>query len=1400
MAAEIRCPTDVPQLLEVEDKRPCMTLEHSENTGANLPPSTEPLSSSNADRDVVLQFSTAAADAGTSDDVTTFCYSEAAMSTASDGVKSSDEAAGSQSDCDNDSRGSHTASRRADSQTSDVIQQVGDAVTSPLMYSDVDSTNELHDVDDCAPCSVTRPNDNRVSVNEGETDKCEGLPGKSSELSDKYSHGEATICHFSQTKRADDAGLSHRSGECLNAVNQQDDVAADVVSMETVSQFTKPGCSDNGSDAVVRNCPVSEDNSVDKSFEYEKNCVVITVSMNDDEDDQTKKLQDGVTSGNTGQSHPHDDEEKHMSKNTSPLHHNADDDERLPADNTFRDCLLLSCEEHRIAYKPGVDGAEHFQQIPCTANVLDDFIIPQHMTDQPYTQGLQPVTSQSSKDIPDVSVTDSKSPPLDIDPESDVSTESGHYSADDSTKLSSSTCEKNACLEADTYPVLSEKRDKVYCVLDSSAVLPYSAGERKYQDVRPDAQTDKEMEQLTGIDIMASVCECLVNANAEGDSSLIEAGEVYGSNRNGQFGHCAEMVEENCEGEQCALDTVALNDTASAAEQQDTCHCEVLSCHDNSNSCVPVSRVFEEDDDDDDDDGASQTNKEYQYADDKNSEDVAQTSPDDDDDVDDDAAADAVVVLAAAAAATSAAVAVAAAAADDDDDDDYDSDETSASRDLSSEPYEFSIESSETETNNSSDSYYDSDEQSDKDDKKTDDSDDSDFEGSLCSDDVMAFDEARESDRTTESQDDQNEEQYVPQQDTSEDRLRNMHATVNSTSSCTERINRTEMEMPVQKVGKESFAMVPDTDDNECCKLLKEVLTECVGQTADQSETFTFGRNCVNLGLSEGCSSEFWWRGGVIRDDDLVVDNKYELQVPCDDDSDDDDDDDVDDVEVIDCGEFVNPSLDKTAHIETSSTDVNITSETACIPADVAGPPLYSSQTGQVDHHDSQPYQFPLKQEMFGIEDDDLCDLSRGQTEDEIFYTDCEEQQDGKHDQEHIEPETTEDTVVPTTVDADFTRKRFSSCDLRDKSHRQTFYTDYEEPSECACLDARSAIVPTAVERELISGGVSVVAQTECEVDTVDSHTVVNDDDDDDSDSDEVHVTAAAAAAAVSYVYVAVPLATNTDNISTGHGVVLNTHPSSSSEHIAKSDNAESTSDSLLVRQLQIHVVSPSETTDAGDAWSNVSTSMDQPTRCDQSTRCLQAADQVKLSDAFQNETPARSTGSSPCRSGKPDHGEMYSEDRGYKHASRDQQVLDDSKAQPGYHSNHNADKPTAVTVTSVASGITNPLDYCNSLSVSGGQSSTDMMMMMMMMRSRDAGDQTVDETVDNTSPDEQLLYAACQPPPGTSCCCCCSCCTVNYEEHYVRHPAASTLYKCWSKCSFKILGGVFCQRQGESL
>ena len=530
-----------------------------------------------------------------------------------------------------------------------------------------------------------------------------------------------------------------------------------------------------------------------------------------------------------------------------------------------------------------------------------------------------------------------------------------------------------------------------------------------------------ELDDRSGIEVLASVCECLVNVEGSDLGSIVavivdKARDV--SDGDAQLINPVEMVHEKfADDYNCTSSAAVANYDISFTGQHQPTSDVISGGRDVSESRDTSCTAREEH-------GYVDESDPRMYrkclADGTNCEELPGTrSPgcDDNDDDENIVSRD-----------------PAAAAADyDNDDDDDDDDEYSTSSDMSSTLYEHSIElKTDTDTDEySSSSEYDSDEGDDTDDFSSEGSDDSDYsESRQHADDVIDVDDVREFEPISPWRDDQNCTLHT---DTVGDST-TLHPTVSSTLDHTYNSSHNFIE-------NESFATVPD---NDCC----EVSTEVARVEYDPHGADEPCRKYIRLGeiVEEGSSSsEFWWPRGVLEDSTASVGNRYELHVPCDVDNCGTNDDDGGDLPAAeaDDGRSVSPSPDKAVHVKNYNRDVNITSETAIIPhyhlTSEANPPSYTGLTnpvvtrGLMDHPEPLKDQLPLQQrgmETFGIEDHQVSDAYRTSEDDEVFYTDCDDQLEAKRP-EHAGSSTS--LHVPSVVEADLsTTSSYSSCDVRE--------------------------------------------------------------------------------------------------------------------------------------------------------------------------------------------------------------------------------------------------------------------------------------------------------------------------------------------------------------------------------
>lgn len=977
-----------------------------------------------------------------------------------------------------------------------------------------------------------RPADeNLMFVHNNESNETECLSSKTSELSEEQSDDRAVFSLREKVVFHDDTTClippESNSDEYVNTTDQRFDAAEDVVETakcdhsgeesevvhvdydddtsylfssqgdstgeypsNTVSQQDhafedeKSAKSPNGDESseVFQNCLAA---SFDISAESGENCAVEKVAMCGHEVAETKEILDGVESGNLDRNHLDGNEENHLSMSRRDANYGK----RLPrSKDAFQSRHISAFEESTPAYKHAIiehfHTAEHcgqFELIPPTTDILDDFTISQ--CNQPHTQQSQPLTLQLSVDkVVNFTVPQAVAKPLD------------------------------------------------------------TAGSETTMRCK-----DTDVEQQTGMSVLASVCERLVNINAVGGFSnmvIHEPGEIHGGKNHLEKAVDVSVLNSSNREECSGPNVVALTD----AERKEIGDGYVDSdVGDTCNSGLPgSSRVSEKRELDD---CASETDKD----DAKNCKDLVKTSPstDDDDnndydtvsmaanatpdkedleaDVDADIdknhvnhntfllssyletkAADAEVFVAA----------TAATIANSEEEEEEESDDCDRSIDLSSSEMCKSDSESDSEAESSSESCYSSDDVVDDTDVgDTDEGDDLALEGSAEHGNVgvVGYDVPDNSEHGHSKY--ENGKHQEPRTfnvhsgtsvvtraavDTelsgkscssceksehkevldSEEEFDSRSTTEATTTDCsqegtwseggknvqladtlnsTELVNHSGSKSPLSETCDDSFATVPGNKDSGCSE---HTLKECGN-----------GDKCIQLGLSEDCSSEFWWGNGTLKNH-KVVENRCGLQNQ--DDTDNNysaDDDDDGDFQGADSAE--NPGLDKSIYIEHSSINANVCCYTVASSKEKSTTPVHSTlhMHSLMDHFASvldcrdyaQKDLFNFRQgsnaEVFGIEHDEALELSRT-FEDGVFYVDCNEDQQLRSGKQ-LETETT--SVVPGTteqasettgvtrvaVDTDLSGKSCSSCD---KSEHK--YFDSEEQLEDVHLDARSAVVP----------------------------------------------------------------------------------------------------------------------------------------------------------------------------------------------------------------------------------------------------------------------------------------------------------------------------------------------------
>ena len=534
--------------------------------------------------------------------------------------------------------------------------------------------------------------------------------------------------------------------------------------------------------------------------------------------------------------------------------------------------------------------------------------------------GLEPCSSSSESII---TTSRGHADPVEhMELESSVSPEDGHP---DDCIMSPilPLCNEHTCID---YPALLDKEPEAGSVVDWSAG---QFGDRN--GVKHASETNKDVENPSGMDVLASVCESLVHVGID-QSLLGDAKGVQGIDSDNMMilvyddvEHLQEKpmdtvraydVENDTGHPEKSIKTAAddihapssatLNDiysTINIEEARDLGHTvddatEAECCNNQA-----FSTVCEELDQ-----CASEMHKEY-LGEAGNCGDVART--DSDNSVDDLKKNKCILPY--------------FTVANDQDNDDSDDEaeyETSFEEESSADPHDTTLDT-KSSGNCSQQSSYNS---SDVSDDVTSESDDSDSEGSQHTDDVTFFDDAREFDGIVQP-----------------GHLSNQFEGCISEKSITYCADTdalgSEIINCVQPLAEdtclESFAKVPDndSDENKQLKLPEELLNEAVPQKADHSELHhTFVRKLTSLEMAEDCSTEVWWHAKLPQDYSVTGENTCQFPVPCKVENDDNSDatggeeDDFQDTES-DHGELANRNVEATK--ASSSTDEDIAQKPA---------------------------------------------------------------------------------------------------------------------------------------------------------------------------------------------------------------------------------------------------------------------------------------------------------------------------------------------------------------------------------------------------------------------------------------------------------------------------------------
>ena len=848
--------------------------------------------------------------------------------------------------------------------TDDVIAcDAHDAVTSPEMYShdEEEATNvetSSRDQLECKHVDMTSSQHSSASVNhQAEADRTERIPDTANTSQTVADHDDTVTPSdlsvlLNTADRSNDEPLGLSAGDAGGLLHN---AAADAVSMETDKHTVKPGCTDDRAD-VFSDCPV--ESSCDGSFELSKDRDLFDVvcgseaSGTEESRDETMKC---------GQMNPNCD--------NSLLY--VEDDGSCER-SSVNGCHVLSSEQHHVgAIARLVHVAEDFQPIPYASNMLDDdFTISHHS----YPVGSQAlahpvmVYSASSQTVIELPV---------VEPLSNVSTQEDIHSADLPPESVDVTCDDNSC------PIVSDKTQTTDCIPAFPDCLERS-GERQ-----------EDIELLTGMEMLASVCESLVN---HGSSESAD-----GAHKLDDGQKSIERTEENRDVEYCA---VASRNNSQETRERDVIE-EDCEGHD-LDECVV--KTFKEDSETsgtrDDDDDDTDTDKDEDVASTESLSDCGDVEVSSDAEMLNPAAASHVpVVNRDGEPLNSAAPDVAAAAADVHQDDDYSEYETSFEE--LSEPSELSIGDEADSESCSSDSDYDSNSPS-----TLDDSNFSHTDSQHTSDDAEEFDGMMQPDSV-------HCLQY-------EDNL----STIDLAVISNETVNLVEP-IGLQNICSDSFAAVPnnDFDPSEYSTVSEEIALECLSRAAGLSETYT-----MTLGIAEDCGVEVWWPTGLPEDHELI-ENRYELHVPCEGEYH-GGVENQDSAPETDYGQFVMSGLDRTVPINTYKYVGEETASTSA-PDSVTDQRSFCRQLELVASSEPQldlvPAVRPGDQVVtFGVEEDEPSQVG-GTREDDVFYVDLGQVEDGKHVDQGCK------VVSRPAVEPDI-----SPCELDEESEHETVYTDCE--------------------------------------------------------------------------------------------------------------------------------------------------------------------------------------------------------------------------------------------------------------------------------------------------------------------------------------------------------------------
>ena len=820
------------------------------------------------------------------------------------------------------------------------------------------------------------------------------------------------------------------------------------------------------------------------------------------------------------------------------------------------------------------------------------------------------------------------------EPLEDVDLES-HVSMEDNHLTCSPVCnDQHTCHEAPMCSASSDKQQEADGILDLSVALFDIRNCSKHVP-----QTNEDVASPTGMDVLASVCESLVNVSVDQSRLGTSVGTVdTGYDNTGHLQEkSVEAVEDDVDAEYCLPSSAMSDDTISTINSAEAGDVKLKRDDDSQPEFYDGFAVFstahEQLDQCD-----SEMYKEYDEA--KNSGDEAQD--------DSDASMDCMTK-------NNCCLPDSTAANDDDDETDDEGEYETSFEESSADPCETTLE---TESPSSSCS---SSQPSDVNDDTT--SDDSSSEGTQCNDDVVAFDDARKFDGMVQPENLDDQQGHVSESIVAA----HLAGTVMPGCEMIDHFRPSAEDNYLQSVDE-----VPDNDSDERkqFKLPEELRMESVHHSTGQSVSHTFDRKLIRLGTVGDCGTEIWWQAGQPQECCVIGENTCQLQVSSEVETDDEDantsatssDEEEEDFQDTESGhstlmyrsveasktsstdEYISHKLvtGKDNHTTEGLSAIEKTSKllrehtadesiagylfpvaqnTTFHPEDVTDrlglsqsrgecflticlqdlittshDVSFSGQMNQVTSRssgdDSEKNLVVVKQggyvERFGVEDDDGDDGSIRAAEDEAFYTDCalDTHIASKHsEQERIRVMTSLDVdSEPSHRDVELHEQNSS------RRHSESLIDDYTgcrneqvEVPEVECIDLAITVLPAA--DDACSRAVPVI----------------KDADDDDVNLGDVPCTVSEAA--ISEIYVLVPVTMNKDGVATNIADVNNTYSPQrrtvddvqSSKHILVHADASSECP-LSVGQLELPLFSPVSTTSDVAHCGHISTVLEQST------------------------------------------------------------------------------------------------------------------------------------------------------------------------------------------------------------